>query len=323
MYRMKKFFLINSLLISALFSGCGGGGGGSGSAAITPSNTPKPPFVVQTSVFSPVAGQAAMTQSSAAPLSNPRLMTFDGTYLYVATGVDNSVVRIDANGIQTTMTGFNGSPVGIAIRNGVLYATQTGGLYQLSIPPLTNGASVAVAPSIVTNNTCGNCLGLLFNGNVAYIADGSSTLKTFDTSNNGWQQIALSNVAYGLALNSGYLLATDYSQNVSSYNVSSITSTWSSVAQKTIPGLPYGVAIASNGDIYVSSYAANTVTRIHSGVVDSTPYLDSTKVCHPLGLAINESTQSLYVASERSTAGCGLTGQSTGYILRASIDLTP
>lgn len=315
---MKKFFWISCWLISTALLGCGGGGGTSS----TPGSTPTQPFVMQTSVFSPVTGQALMTQSTAASLNHPRLMTFDGTYLYVATGVDNSIVRIDANGIQTTMTGFNG-PVGLAIHNGVIYATQTGGLYQLSIPALTNGASVAVTPSIVTNNTCGNCFGLLFNGNVAYISDGSSTLKTFDASNNGWQQISLSSAAYGLALKNGYLVATDYNQTVNGYNVSSITSTWTSVDQKTISGQPYGVAIASNGDIYVSSYASNTVTRIHAGVVDSAPYLDSSKVCHPLGLTINETTQSLYVASERSAVGCGLSGQSTGYILRASIDLTP
>ena len=318
---MKKFFWISSLWISAALSGCGSGGGGASSGGSDPA--PAPAFVVQTSVFSPVSGQASMAQSTAAPLTNPRLMTFDGTYLYIATGGDNTVLRVDADGIQSTMTGFTGSPVAVAIHNGTLFVTQTGGLYQLTNPALTNGARVPVSPQIVTQNTCSNCLGLVFNGDVAYVSDGTSTLKTYDTSNNGWQQINLPYSAYGLALRNGYLVASDYNQTLSGYTFSSTTSTWQSAAQKTIAGQPYGVAIASNGDIYVSSYTANTVTRIHGGVADATPYLDSTKVCHPLGLAINEATQSLYVTSERSAAGCGLAGQSTGYILRATIDLTP
>lgn len=324
---MKKFFWINGLLIFALLSGCGGGGGSSGSANVgVTAPSPQAPFVVETAVFSPVTAQAQMIQSTPAPLNQPRLITFDNGYLYVATGVDNSVVRIDANGIQTTMTGFSGSPVGVAVHNGVLYATQTGGLYQLNNLSLTNGSVVSVAPQIVANSSntsCRNCFGLLFNGDVAYASNGSTMLQTYDTSNNAWNQVSLSNPAYGLALKSNYLSATDYSQAVHVYAISSITATWSSIAQKTIAGQPYGVAIASNGDVYVSSYAANTVTRIRGGVVDAAPYLDATKVCHPLGLAINESTQSLYVASERSSASCGLPGQTTGYILRASINLSP
>jgi len=321
---MKKIFWVNGLWVSFLLAGCGSGGGSGGGDAVAPAATPQSPYVVETSVFSPVAGQAQMGQSVPAPLSHPRLMTFDGTYLYVATGVDNSVVRIDPNGIQTTLNGFAGSPVGVAVRSGTLYVTQTSGLYQLDNLSLVNGNSVAVTPQLVANSgntNCRNCLGLLFNGDVAYASDGSTTLQTYDTFNKGWRSISLSSPAYGLALQSNYLSTTDYSGGLNVYAVSAITSTWSSLAQKAITGQPYGVAIASNGDVYVSSYAASTVTRIRGGVVDASPYLDSTKVCHPLGLAINEATQSLYVASERSSSGCGLPGQSTGYILRASINL--
>lgn len=267
-----------------------------------------------------------MAQSSPAALTNPRLMFFDGTYLYVATGVDNSVVRMDANGIQTTLTGFAGSPVGVATRNGAMYVTQTGGLYQVGLNNLSlvNGSSVTVNPQLVansSNNVCTNCLGLVFNGNVAYASDGTSTLHAYDTANVGWQSISLSSPAYGLALKDSYLLTTDYAQTLSGFAITSTTSTWVAGTQLNVGALPYGVAVASNGDIYVSNYAANTVQRIHRGVLDPTPFLDATKVCRPLGLAINEQTQSLYVASQKGSLNCGLQNQPTGYILRATIDL--
>lgn len=320
---MKKYFSIAGLWMSVLLVGCGGGGGASEQTVPPSSQTPSS---TQAEVFSPVAGQSQMSHPAPAALNNPRLMFFDGVYLYVATGIDNSVIRIDANGIQTTLTGFSGSPVGVATRNGVMYVTQMGRLYQLSLNsvPVANGGSVVTNPQLVansSNNSCSNCFGLVFNGNVAYASDGTSTLHAYDTVNNGWMAITLSSQAYGLALKENYLLTTDYSQHLTGFATSSITSTWPAVVQQTIAGQPYGVAIASNGDVYVSSFVANTVTRIRRGVVDSVPFLDSTKVCHPLGLAINEQTQSLYVASQRGTANCGLQSQTTGYILRAKIDL--
>lgn len=323
-YTMKKYCLIAGLWVSVLLVGCGGGGGAAEQAA---SPSPQAPSSTQAEVFSPVAGQSQMSHPAPAALNNPRLMFFDGVYLYVATGIDNSVVRIDANGIQTTLTGFSGSPVGVATRNGVMYVTQVGGLYQLSLNslPVANGGSVVANPQLVansSNNSCSNCLGLVFNGNVAYASDGTSTLHTYDTLNNGWMTISLSNQAYGLALKENYLLTTDYGQNLNGFAISPITSTWTSVVQQTVVGQPYGVAIASNGDVYVSSFVTNTVTRIRRGVVDPVPFLDSTKVCHPLGLAINEQTQSLYVASQKGAANCGLPSQTTGYILRAKIDLS-
>lgn len=274
-----------------------------------------------------MAGQSKMSQSAPANLTNPRLMFFDGGYLYVATGVDNSVVRIDSTGIQTTLTGFTGSPVGVAIRNGLLYVTQMGGLYQVGLSSLSlnNGGSVPSNPQLVansSNNSCSNCLGLVFNGNVAYASDGTSTLHAYDTSNNAWLPIGLSSPAYGLALKENYLLTTDYGQTLTSFVISPDKSTWTAALQQSIAGHPYGVAIASNGDVYVSSFGTNTVTRIRRGVVDPVPFLDATKVCHPVGLAINEQTQHLYVASQKGSANCGLQSQSTGYILRAKIDLS-
>ena len=322
---MKKFVSILGLGVSILVASCGGGGGGG--ATTQPASSSPSSFLSQTEVFSPVAGQSKMTQSSSAALTNPRLMFFDGSYLYVATGVDNSVVRIDANGIQTSLTGFAGSPVGVATRNGTLYVTQTGGLYQVGLNNLSlvNGSSVSVSPQLVansSNNICTNCLGLVFNGNVAYVSDGTSTLHAYDTANVGWQSISLSSQAYGLALKDSYLLTTDYAQTLSGFAITSITSTWVAGSQLNVGAQPYGVAIASNGDIYVSNFAANTVNRIHRGIMDPTPFLDATKICHPLGLAINEQTQSLYVASQKGSVNCGLQNQPTGYILRATIDLS-
>ncbi len=323
--QMKKYIWILVLAFPMLLLGCGGGSGVSNVATSSGTST-QPPFVVETQVFSPVSAQLQMSQSIPAPLTNPRLMTIDGGYLYVAAGFDNSVIRIDSNGIQTTLTGFSGSPVGVAVNNGILYVTQTGGLYQLNLNTLSlvNGSRVNVSPQIVSNSSntnCGNCLGLLFNGNVAYATNGSSTLFTYDTSNNAWHLINLTTPAYGLAMKDGYLSVTDFGQSLNGYVVSTSTSSWSSVAGLPVAGQPYGVAIASNGDIYVASYVGNTVTRIHRGVVDAQPFLDATKVCHPSGLAINDAT--LFVSSERSSVGCGLAGQSTGYILRATLDLRP
>jgi DNA-binding beta-propeller fold protein YncE len=190
---------------------------------------------------------------------------------------------------------------------------------------LVNGGSLPVTPKLVnnsSNNICANCLGLVFNGSVAYVSDGTSTLHAYDTDNVGWQSISLSSPAYGLALKDNYLLTTDYAQTLSGFAITSITSTWVAGSQLNVGAQPYGVAIASNGDIYVSNFAASTVNRIHRGVMDPAPFLDATKICHPLGLAINEQTQSLYVASQKGSGRCGLQSQPTGYILRATIDLS-
>ena len=335
---MNKFFLIVYFVVCAQLTACGGGGGGGG-GTVSSSNSSNT-YVFQTSVFSPVAGQSQMNNPSAATLANPRFMAYDGTYLYIAGGTDNNVVRIDANGIQTTLTGFLGGPAGVAVQSGNLYVTQSsyvdansvthnGGVYTVSLSGLVNGTLTAVGPSILPNTSnvaCTNCLGLTLVSGVAYAGvSGSNSVHSYNLTNQSWippiTVTPLTSVT-GITTDSTYWVTTDYSNSM----LRVYDSNWTEqISQRhTISGgQPYGVAVASNGDVYVASYQGNSVIRFHQNVEDSTPFLDSTKVCHPTGLVVDNQAKFLYVVSGPSSAGCGISGQTTGYVLKASINLAP
>jgi sugar lactone lactonase YvrE len=324
---MKHIGFGAGLLAALLLTACGGGGGGGGSAGGSGgSSSSGASYTFQTEIFSPVASQNSASLSA---LNNPRFMTFDsgGNYLYVAGGSDNQVIRIGSDGVQTIMTGFGGGPVGVVINNSKLYVTQTGGLYSLDLSALTltNGVSNSVTPTFLnTSPACSNCLGMVMNGGTIYAARSGSanSVFTYDIANNvaGSFGLSVSTNVTGMAFSNDMnsLYATDYSQTGSTsfgVNVFTVSTSLNYASHAQIGNQPYAIAVASNGDVYVSNYAGHTVTRVHGTSI--TTFLDSTQVCHPTGLAIKGSY--LYVANEPNCAG---QNQTRGYIRRATIDLS-
>ena len=260
---------------------------------------------------------------TATTITRPRFIAFDGSgNLYVAGGINNEIARINpSNTVQTVIKSvpvLNG-PVGVTIKGTELYWSQTDGLYKLSLADLTSAGGTQTVTGYFQSASCLNCLGLLTNGSTVYAArNGSSNdVFTFSTTN-GSLGLPSNFSLNGLAMSTdGAMLVTaEYGAPTSAVNLFNIPVGPGSLSLRgsfTLTGTTYAVAVASNGDLYVSNYSDSTVTRIHQGQL--TTFIDATVLCHPTGLAIRSGY--LYVANE---AGCASQGRSKGFIIRATID---
>jgi YVTN family beta-propeller protein len=227
----------------------------------------------------------------------------DGTRLYVATGVDDSVSVMTATGVLVTSIAVGDNPQALVLSpDGTRLYVANMGSANVSVIDTTGNTVVAT----ISVGTAPRGVAMAPSGNRLYVSNsGSNNVSEIDTTNNtvvATIPVGTAPIGLGVSPNGLYL----YVANYGSANVSVIyTST-----RELVPGWPQGVgfeplgvAVGSNGYAYVTRFgssgvvvisgifklAANTVPALPSGYVETGG--------RPSGVAVSPDGSTVYVAN--------------------------
>ena len=227
----------------------------------------------------------------------------DGTRLYVATGVDDSVSVMTATGVLVTSIAVGDNPQALVLSpDGTRLYVANMGSANVSVIDTTGNTVVAT----ISVGTAPRGVAMAPSGNRLYVSNsGSNNVSEIDTTNNTVVTtipVGTAPIGLGVSPNGLYL----YVANYGSANVSVIyTSTRQSVEgwPQGVGFEPLGVAVGSNGYAYVTRFgssgvvvisgifklAANTVPALPSGYVDTGG--------RPSGVAVSPDGSTVYVAN--------------------------
>ncbi|HEY3834488.1 MAG TPA: fibronectin type III domain-containing protein [Acidimicrobiia bacterium] len=210
------------------------------------------------------AGYTDATGSSAA-FNNPAGVTADASgNVYVADKTNNRIRKITAAGVVTTLAGsgtagfadgtgtaasFN-APLDVAVdASGNVYVADTANNRIRKITAA--GVVTTLAGSGTAGFADGTGTAAKFNAPSGIDVDSSGNLWVADTANNRVRKITSAGVVTTLA-GSGTAGSTDGQGTAATFNA------------------PYGIAVDSLGNVYVSSQTANTIREVTSGGLVST-----------------------------------------------------
>ncbi len=242
------------------------------------------------------SGTVVKTWNATNGVNYPKHMVFLGGNLYISNNGsilgnvdDDQILKIDANG-ATSVYSTVGEPIGIAVKNNILYVTgrdpgsDTTGLLEVN--------PTASAPKAATTV---NYYGFVFSTTKVYLVDGASiSVLDADFSTSAPSTINLTNSApQGLLLygNQLYVSNTDGSINVINTDTTVITDLFSSNSFAR----PNAMVLDGLGNMYVANAGSGageggSISKVNLITLAKETFVTATQVglCGAAGLAIKD-----------------------------------